>query len=599
MKNEKKMSGEGVKVVPPDGNWGWMIVVAYALNGMCTVSLMQGFVLVFKDTFPLFGFNATESTIIINTNLAFGMILGLTNGPLLRTFGYRKMAVIGSLLYSTGVIMTTFARSFTLLIICYGIFASLGTCITMSAFSYALNSYFTTKRGRAISLALTISGFGPIIVPQITTFLVSYYGSQGTILLFGAFSLHSLMGSLLLRPLKWYTKNVTDESNTTNEVQLTNEKENKNIDEKSNIPDEVSLKASVLDLTENVPRRRNMTISSIDHDAEIGSIYGYDTISYVRQLSETPSEQDVYRSTEDCRAAKERKVARLNKRYKSIETINLGSSIKIFEGKPNSSVKYNNLNSREDDYDTLNTTESNTLLEENNTKKMDSGTDYKEKTEKTNKCRIFKIITDLFDLDLLRDPIYVNMMIGMSVAIFAEINFSQLTPFILSDMKFTNNQIATVMSTIASVDLVFRSISPFVGEWLHQPPRIMYMFSLCLLIISRTALIFTKGFISVISVAVGLGIAKGFRSVYMSLVIPSYVPIHRLPNASGIQMIVNGVILLSAGPMLGVMRDNVGSYTPSLITINCVTALTVIIWSVEMSIVRRKNSQKKIAQEEC
>lgn len=70
-------------------------------------------------------------------------------------------------------------------------------------------------------------------------------------------------------------------------------------------------------------------------------------------------------------------------------------------------------------------------------------------------------------------------------------------------------------------------------------------------LIYPAALLFADGFISVLVVAVGIGTAKGFRSVYMSLVIPSYVPIQRLPNASGIQMIANGVILLCAGPMLG------------------------------------------------
>ena len=54
-----------------------------------------------------------------------------------------------------------------------------------------------------------------------------------------------------------------------------------------------------------------------------------------------------------------------------------------------------------------------------------------------------------------------------------------------------------------------------------------------------------------VAVAIGLGAAKGIRSVYMALVVPSYVPIQKLPNASGIQMLTNGMILMSAGPLLG------------------------------------------------
>ncbi|OAD53188.1 Monocarboxylate transporter 9 [Eufriesea mexicana] len=530
---------------------------------------MQGFGLIFKDTFPRFGFSATDASIIINTNLAFGMILGLINGPLLRTFGYRKMAIIGSLFFCSGVIMTTFAKTFTSLIIFYGIFASLGTCMSMSAFSYALNSYFTTKKGRAMSLAMTIIGLGPIIIPQVTTLSISYYGSQGTILLYGAFILHSLVASTLLHPLKWHTKDAT-KSKTENEELLKDEKENKVPDLKENsLQEGNSCKNSMLDLT-NMQRKRKVTISSIDHDAEIGSIYGID-IPYARQLSET-----------------------LN--VKSVDTVNLGSSIEIFEEAPMkkcisiSTINMNNYN---------NTIENDKLLAENSAIKMSNAkVDINEKPEESSKWKIFTTISEYFDFDLLRDPIYVNLMLGMSIAIFAEINFSQLTPFFLVDMNITTKETATIMSVIASVDLVFRILAPFIAEWLHQPPKIMYLISLCLLILSRSSLLLVDGFASVIAVAIGLGAAKGVRSIYMTLVIPCYVPIHKLPNASGIQMIVNGVILLSAGPMLGVMRDSFGSYRPCIIVINFVTALTVTMWIIEILILRRKNLRKQSEQQE-
>jgi MFS family permease len=65
------------------------------------------------------------------------------------------------------------------------------------------------------------------------------------------------------------------------------------------------------------------------------------------------------------------------------------------------------------------------------------------------------------------------------------------------------------------------------------------------------ALIFSESFTSVMVVAVALGVAKGFRTVYMTIVIPSYVPIERLAAASGIQMVVNGILLMAFGPLIG------------------------------------------------
>jgi MFS family permease len=66
-----------------------------------------------------------------------------------------------------------------------------------------------------------------------------------------------------------------------------------------------------------------------------------------------------------------------------------------------------------------------------------------------------------------------------------------------------------------------------------------------------SALIFSQSFEAVMAVAVALGVAKGVRTVYMTIVIPSYVPIERLASASGIQMVVNGIFLMAFGPLIG------------------------------------------------
>jgi predicted MFS family arabinose efflux permease len=119
-------------------------------------------------------------------------------------------------------------------------------------------------------------------------------------------------------------------------------------------------------------------------------------------------------------------------------------------------------------------------------------------------------------------------MIGIAIAVFAEINFSLLTPFLLNEFDYNTEQIATFMSTLAVVDIFCRFLSPFIGEYLKQPPRIMYMASLFMLIVARTSLLFANSYQGILIVAMGLGLAKGVRSVYMQLVIPSYIPLERL-----------------------------------------------------------------------
>lgn len=164
-------------------------------------------------------------------------------------------------------------------------------------------------------------------------------------------------------------------------------------------------------------------------------------------------------------------------------------------------------------------------------------------------------------------------MLGMSLAIFAELNFSILTPFIFSDLQYSTFEIASLMSTLAVADILSRFTSPFIGDYFDQSPRIMYMISLVLLILVRmskdpfkTYNIHFHIYISIFSsegvfavstyqgmlcVCIALGLAKGVRTVYMSLVIPTHVPIERLAAASGLQMVTNGAVLLIFGPIVG------------------------------------------------
>lgn len=173
-------------------------------------------------------------------------------------------------------------------------------------------------------------------------------------------------------------------------------------------------------------------------------------------------------------------------------------------------------------------------------------------------------------------------MFGMAIATFAEINFAILLPFILEDIKFETGQSAAVMTTTAAVDLLMRGLAPFVGERVRQTPRVIYLVSLAMLIGSRSSnvpsrlnirmhfalppfaftlsiiiddfisvLVYASSFTAMIVMAIGIGFAKGFRSVFMSLIVPSYIPIDRLASATGIQMVVNGIVLMVLGPLIG------------------------------------------------
>lgn len=64
-------------------------------------------------------------------------------------------------------------------------------------------------------------------------------------------------------------------------------------------------------------------------------------------------------------------------------------------------------------------------------------------------------------------------------------------------------------------------------------------------------LIYSYSFFSLVVVTFGLGVTKGIRSVYTALVMPTYVPLHKLSSATGLQMVNNGLLYFLFGPLMG------------------------------------------------
>lgn len=97
-------------------------------------------------------------------------------------------------------------------------------------------------------------------------------------------------------------------------------------------------------------------------------------------------------------------------------------------------------------------------------------------------------IVIFFDLNLLKDLSYINIMIGITIANFAELNFSILTPFVLSDFGLEKNQIAFCMSLLGGADIVCRLLVPFASTYTSLNKlenRTLFLIGVCNMALGR------------------------------------------------------------------------------------------------------------------
>lgn len=87
-----------------------------------------------------------------------------------------------------------------------------------SAFQLALNTYFKERRNKATGFAMTITGLGPILMPQLINLLLTFYTTEQTIFIIGGLSLHAFVAAILLQPVKWHMKEKVDAENALKEA---------------------------------------------------------------------------------------------------------------------------------------------------------------------------------------------------------------------------------------------------------------------------------------------------------------------------------------------------------------------------------------------
>ncbi|XP_058977595.1 uncharacterized protein LOC101896173 isoform X2 [Musca domestica] len=509
-----------------------------------------------------------------------------------RRFTFRQVAMAGSLLIFLGIILTAFCETFLGYMIAYALLFGFGMGISVSASSLAINTYFKNKRRKAAGFSWTITGVGPIVLPHLVTFLLSVYGVQGTVFIFAALSLHTFMCALIYQPVRYHapTSSSSDaqpasvlEDNTQHmckycEMQLKKQKGIFSSQYLYQDDDEDKPGFEIIEPGTPMLSRANdgwygsrLSLASGKH--RLRTISSSKDIESVNRFGRMISQEEELKQKSVLKPnnfKRERDIA-LNQGIQHSKYG--GATLKCTCAEERALLELNKIHA----FDDISTKE--------DRKDLDQDKNSEDSELSASEMSFLQKVVAFFDLGLLRDFTFVNLVVGLTIINFGELNFSILTPFILNDFGLEISQITLSTSVLGGMDLATRFVMPFLTEKVAWDNRVFFLIGVVGIALGRTVIACTRSFPVIISTFAVTGIFKGVRTIFWPLIIPSCVPLKRLPAASGLQLLISGLFTLAAGPFVGLIRDRF-NYAIALHCLNMMTFIAAISWTAE-ALIRR------------
>ncbi|XP_061894254.1 monocarboxylate transporter 1a [Entelurus aequoreus] len=193
--------GGPVGYTPPEGGWGWMVVVGAFISIGFSYAFPKSITVFFKEIEAIFDVTSSQVSWISSIMLAVTYGGGPISSILVNKYGSRRVMMLGGCLSGLGLVAASFCNSVQALYLCIGVVGGLGLSFNLNPALTMIGKYFYNRRPIANGIAMAGSPVFLSTLAPLNTWFYDRFGWRGSFLILGGLLLNCCVAGSLMRPI--------------------------------------------------------------------------------------------------------------------------------------------------------------------------------------------------------------------------------------------------------------------------------------------------------------------------------------------------------------------------------------------------------------
>ncbi|XP_008061918.1 monocarboxylate transporter 1 [Carlito syrichta] len=193
--------GGPVGYTPPDGGWGWAVVIGAFISIGFSYAFPKSITVFFKEIEGIFHATTSEVSWISSIMLAVMYAGGPISSILVNKYGSRLVMIVGGCLSGCGLVLASFCNTVQELYLCIGVIGGLGLAFNLNPALTMIGKYFYKRRPLANGLAMAGSPVFLSTLAPLNQAFFYIFGWRGSFLILGGLLLNCCVAGSLMRPI--------------------------------------------------------------------------------------------------------------------------------------------------------------------------------------------------------------------------------------------------------------------------------------------------------------------------------------------------------------------------------------------------------------